>query len=179
MQDNPFPHRRSCRLPTFDYSLPSAYSITICVQNRICLFGQIKHGQLHLNAAGEMAEKWWRRLPEKFPSVRIDEFVVMPNHFHGIVFLFESNNETRNDTGGHVGPPLHLHRIVQWFKTMTTNEYFRGVKEHRWEDVPNRLWQRSFHDHILRSESDLAKHRNYILQNPANWETDEEYAQAS
>ena len=116
--------RKSPRLTDYDYSQPGAYFVTICVQRRKCLLGAIADGALQPNEAGKMVEKWWRQLESKYPSTKIDSFsVVMPNHFHGIVFI-------EAPEGGHVGPPLQ--RIMQWFKTMTTNEYIHGVKEYGW-----------------------------------------------
>ena len=78
-------HRRSIRLRNFDYSTAGAYFVTVCVQGRECLLGEVVDGQMRLNDAGKMVAQWWRRLPEKFPQVIVDEHVVMPNHFHGIV----------------------------------------------------------------------------------------------
>ncbi len=155
------PRRRSPRLQGYDYSQNGAYFVTICTQHRVCLFGEVVDGEMRLNDAGRMVELWWLKLPGKFPEVDIDLFVVMPNHFHGIVVL---------GTTGPVSAPLYTH--LQWFKTMTTNAYIRGVKERDWETFPGKLWQRSFHDHIIRSEKELNTVREYILDNPARWEDD-------
>jgi len=78
-------HRRSIRLKEFDYSSPNAYFVTISVQERECLFGKIVDGKLWANDSGAMVSEWWIKLPEKFPGVTLDEFVVMPNHLHGII----------------------------------------------------------------------------------------------
>ncbi len=80
-------HRRSIRLKGYDYAQPGAYFVTICTQNRLCLFGDVREGTMHLNAAGSMVARWWAELARKFPMVRPDEYVVMPNHFHGIVII--------------------------------------------------------------------------------------------
>ena len=80
-------HRRSIRLRDYDYSLPGAYFVTVCTQDRVCLFGNVAGNTMRLNDAGQMIEQWWFELNRKFPTVESDEFVVMPNHFHGIVII--------------------------------------------------------------------------------------------
>ncbi len=80
-------HRRSIRLREYDYSQPGAYFITICTQNRTCLFGNVVDGKMVLNDAGEFARKCWMEIPNHFPRVTLDEFVIMPNHIHGIIII--------------------------------------------------------------------------------------------
>ncbi|BCR05879.1 hypothetical protein DESUT3_29480 [Desulfuromonas versatilis] len=139
-------HRRSFRLKGYDYSRSGAYFVTICVQNRECLFGEIADGMMVLNDAGQMVTKWWQELTNKFPTVRPGISVVMPNHFHGIVWIVGADLRVRpaprirtgleigpnsnhgKNQGAHVGAPLP--EIVQWFKTMSTNAYINGVKNH-------------------------------------------------
>ena len=156
-----YPQRKSPRLHGYDYSRGGVYFVTVCQQSRAYLFGEIVEGELRLTPAGEMVRVWWERLPEKFPALEIDHFVVMPNHFHGIVLL----------EGGQTG----LSTAMQWFKAMTTNAYIRGVKEQGWTPFEKRLWQRSFHDHIIRDERGLEMIRGYVLTNPARWEADTFY----
>jgi uncharacterized protein (TIGR00252 family) len=179
-------HRKSPRLSDYDYALEGAYFVTVCVQGRLYLFGEIVDGNMRLNPAGQMIVKWWRELERKFPSMKIDEyFVVMPNHFHGIVWVPEeepcskpnpvtspANSLLPLPKGGHTGPPLQ--RIVQWFKTMTTNNYIHGVKEHGWQPFKGILWQRSFYDHVIRDEASLNRIREYISTNPLRWDLDRE-----
>ena len=119
-------HRRSIRLQGYDYSRAGAYFVTICVQGRECLFGEIADGIMVLNKAGEMVDQWWRKLPEKFPNARLDQYSIMPNHFHGIIWIVGADpcdrpgvNGAGYNQGGHAGPPLPT--MVQWFKTMTTH----------------------------------------------------------
>jgi putative transposase len=118
---NEKPRRKPNRLKDYDYSLPGAYFVTICTQNKICLFGNIANGKIQLNDAGRMIEKWWQGLNHKFDNMQTDESIVMPNHFHGVIILKENI-----ESGTHIGVPLQT--VVQWFKTMTTNEYIRNVK---------------------------------------------------
>ena len=85
-------HRRSLRLPGFDYAQPGAYFVTICTQNRVCLLGEIVDGQMRQNAAGEMVHSVWQEMPRFYPGVETDQFVVMPNHIHGIIVLTPAIN---------------------------------------------------------------------------------------
>lgn len=182
-------HRRSIRLKGRDYSQSGAYYMTICTQNRLCLFGNVINKEMILNDAGNMIEKWWFELPNKFSSVELDCFIIMPNHIHGILFI--NNNDGTvgvdlrvypNDAktiiqGRHIGLPLptHFPTIMQWLQTMITNEYIRNVKNNDWPPFNGKLFQRNYYEHIIRDENDLNRIRQYIINNPANWEKDENY----
>lgn len=173
-------HRRSIRLRGYDYAHPGAYFVTICTQDRQCIFGEIHNGQMIPDEVGQMITRWWQELPHKFPSVILDEFVVMPNHLHGIIMLHVgADRRVRPDLTAPIGEGRHtglpLHRIVQWFKTMTTNEYLRGVKEGRWPPLNKRLWQRNYYEHVIRNEQELDEIRAYIVENPLKWELDENH----
>jgi putative transposase len=160
------------RLPSYDYSQEGAYFVTVCIKGRKCLLGKIEQGILHLNDAGKMVESWWAKVASKFPSTQIDSFhVVMPNHFHGIII---KTDETPG--GGHTGSPLQ--KIVQWFKTMSTNEYIHGVKEYDWPPFKGNLWQRSFYEHVIRNDESLNRIREYIATNPQRWDLDRENPRA-
>lgn len=100
-------HRRSIRLKGYDYALPGAYFITICTQNRECLFGNVSNGVMQLNVAGKMIQKWWYKITMKFKNIKPDEFVIMPNHFHGIIFIVPQ-------LGEHKGSPLHNFAVLNW-----------------------------------------------------------------
>jgi REP element-mobilizing transposase RayT len=171
--------RRSIRLKGFDYSEPGAYFVTIVTQDRSCVFGEIVDGRMRPNSAGEVIECWWLELTRKFQTVETDEFVVMPNHCHGIIVIADSTvgadlcvGPPDGRTGAHAGAPLP--RIMQWFKTMTTNEYIRGVKSSGWQRIRGQLWQRNYYDHIIRDDDSLTRIRQYIIDNPAQWESDRE-----
>ncbi|MBI1920776.1 MAG: hypothetical protein HYS23_06805 [Geobacter sp.] len=189
-------HRRSIRLRDFDYSSAGAYFVTICAQGRACLFGDVVDGVMTANDAGGMVGKWWCELAIKFPFVEPDLFVIMPNHFHGIIFMVGADLCVRPElhvppakciepgahigapllemptSGGHAGTPLPT--IVQWFKTMTSNEYMKNVAQSGWPSFPGRLWQRNYYERVIRSDTELDKFRSYILHNPARWVEDEE-----
>ena len=140
---------------------------------------------MNLNEAGTMIVKWWNELPNKFPNVVLGEYVVMPNHFHGIIFIVETvgadlcvcPDGEENQKGGHIGPPLQrtaLSRMIQWFKTMSTNEYIRGVKQLNWRPFNGKLWQRNYYEHIIRNEKELEQKTAYIQDNPSRWDEDDE-----
>ena len=262
-------HRRSIRLKGYNYSQRGAYFITICVQDRACLFGRVVNGQMELNDAGIMIDKWWQKIPDKFPDIALGEYTVMPNHFHAVVLntgaaavgadprvrpcdtdprvrpcdadprvrpcdagdtidtavnldagkyptfdagkypTFDAGTDMggatgtggATDMGGttdkgrtrgsaptttgnagdilgeHVGSPLH--RVVGWFKTMTTNEYIRGVKTLDWPRFNGKLWQRNYYEHIIRNESSYLTISNYIINNPSKWNADKFYISPS
>jgi putative transposase len=294
-------HRRSIRLKGYDYAQAGFYFITICCQDRACLFGDVVNGAMQLNDSGMMVEKWYYELENKFPHIKCHAMVVMPNHFHCIVEIVGSdkmimpddpvgadlcvcpnndpcvhpkndecvrpnndpcirpinandacirpidsssihdvsninhtvnannvsdnnnmantnvhnvsdnnnnmanmNNNVANmndnnmvDThnnmantnnvdmanmnnynmantdeieGEHIGSPLHC--VVQWFKTMSTNEYIRGVKNYGWPPFDGKLWQRNYYEIIIRDQTAYDNISQYIKNNPAKWGRD-------
>ncbi len=178
-------HRKSIRLKGYDYSQNGAYFITICAQNRENRFGEIKNGEIKLNDAGRMIAAWWKKLFEKFPNIVIDEYVIMPNHIHGIIQIVGAipcNRPDSNIRGENMVSPLPIRntynglgQYVSWFKRMSTNEYIRNVKQKNWKSFDSRLWQKNYYEHIIRNEQSLKEIHEYIINNPANWEKDELY----
>ena len=185
------PRRKPTRLAGYDYRAPGVYFVTVVTHRRVCLFGKVGEEGVVMNAAGRMVEKWWLALPGKFSLVSLDAFVIMPNHFHGLLTLNAESpvgadlrvgpdpHVGLEKTGAHTGAPLRrkiasLPEIVRWFKTMTTNAYIRGVRDEGWSRFEGRLWQRSYHDRIVRSEDELAQLRKYIAANPLRWRLDRE-----
>ncbi len=280
--------------------------MTLCVQSRLCLFGAIVDNEMILNSAGLMIDHWWNKLAYKFQNVQLNEYVVMPNHFHGIIQIQnpaepdqrnqgEYNKEGERDQdkeGAHTGAPLHvgvdprvypdppyaplpqhrvvpdrrdesekperthqintgrtheiergrthgcaptvgvdprvypdspyaplreisltpvggvnpqilgghmgsplrwgrpaclpcysgsclpsppdasLHKMIQWFKTMTTNEYIRNERQNGWTPFDKKLWQRNYYEHIIRDNESSQEIREYIINNPINWKDD-------
>ncbi|MBI5739331.1 MAG: hypothetical protein HZA16_01310 [Nitrospirae bacterium] len=138
-------HRRSIRLQEYDYANQGAYYVTICVKDRECLFGSIHNRKMVLNDAGQMVYKWWNESAHKFNRIELDEFVIMPNHMHGIITIvgadlcvrptgntrvcpgqvYTVDHDYNPKLGAHAGAPLPS--VIQWFKTMTTNECIRAV----------------------------------------------------
>jgi putative transposase len=161
--------RRSIRLKGFDYSQSAIYFVTICVQNRECLFGTIpRNGEsenlakiMLLNDAGKMVSEEWLALQSRFPSVVLDDFVVMPNHFHGIISTSPNSDDD-----------VKLGNIIGAFKSITTNNYITGVKIQDWKPFHKRLWQRNYYEHIVRDDLALQKIQKYIQNNPISWNSD-------
>jgi len=142
----------------YDYSSPGLNVVTIVANTREDWFGIVRDGMMHLNAAGEMIHRLWHALPERFPSIQPDELVVMPDHLHGILMLGYSQSE---------GKVPDLSSVVGAYKSMATVEDGRGVKTQGWRPYIGQMWQRGFHDHIIRDDRYLERHRQYIAGNPA------------
>ena len=158
-------HRRSVRLKGYDYSQAGAYFVTICVNFGQCRLGEVRDGAMFPSPAGEMISECWYALPERFPNIELDVFGLMPNHSHGILVIDETGLNANNN-------PVVLGNMVGAFKSISTNEYIKGVKEQGWQPFYKRFWQRGFYDHIIRNEAALNAIRAYIINNPANWAED-------
>jgi len=157
--------------------------VTVCIEGRRCLLGEIVDEEMRLNDAGRMVDKWWKELENKFPSIEIDAFMTMPNHFHGILVIDQCPGTRRNVGAAlrgrpEVGHPRRgaptLGDIMDWFKTMSTNGYIREVKTQGWPPFSGRLWQRNYYEHVIRNESELTLIREYIQMNPTKWAFDKE-----
>ena len=184
MKPKPLPKRKSPRLSEYDYSLTGGYFFTIVTHNRTLLFGDIVDGEMVLNEIGKMIKEEWLALPARFPSITLDEFIVMPNHIHGILFINDPNvgeglvpsrdniadNSERATT--RVSPTLP--DIISAFKSITTNRYIQCVKEQGWPPFDKHLWQRSFYARVIRDDVELDNLRQYIHHNAAKWPQDEE-----
>ncbi len=157
-------------MPGYDYSSVGFYFLTICTQNALCLFGEIHEGEMKYNTASEMVQKWWFKLDQKFPELVLHEQTLMPNHVHGII---EINRDKYNEEPDE--NILTLGSVVKWFKTMSMNEYVRGVKQQGWQRFSKRLWQRNFYEHIIRDEEAYYEITEYIKTNPQNWGKDKYY----
>lgn len=164
-------HRRSVRIKGQDYTQPGAYFITICTQDREPVFGEIRAGTMHLNQVGKMAAREWERLVSRFRALEPDEYVIMPDHIHGILRLTElaapaGIPPTREQFGKPVAGSIPT--IVRAYKSTVTQQY--QVMAGR--SAPP-LWQRNYYEHVIRSEADLIRVRAYIRQNPNQWENDQ------
>jgi len=163
-------HRRSIRLRGYNYSRAGAYFITICTQGRARLFGDIVDGEMVLDDAGRVAWRCWRDIPNHFPHAELDEFVVMPNHVHGIIVIGGDDDVV----GAKNFSPLRsagtskiIGSMVRGFKT--------GVTKWMRQNTPiHDVWQRNYYEHIVRNESELNRIRQYIINNPGNWAGDNE-----
>jgi len=150
-----WPCRRSIRLKGFDYSRAGWYFVTIGTQNRLRLLGQANGGQIRLSPAGEMVSGLWLELPQHYPGVAVDAFVVMPDHVHGIIVLRAA-----------ISRPLSLGDVVHRFKSLTTARYRIGVHTAGWPRFPRRLWHRNYYERIIRDPAALFAIRRYIANNP-------------
>ncbi len=115
------PQRRSARLQSYDYSQSGFYFVTICTQDQKCMFGEIVNGEMYLNGAGSIAQSIWSTLPERFPHVELDQYVVMPNHVHGIVVLAGSTSMPREDIYSAKVPERFMHAKGIVYQDHTTN----------------------------------------------------------
>ena len=173
--------RKSTRLQHYDYSQAGYYFVTICTQHRKELFGEIADGQMVANLAGEMVVKTWNELPKFYHGIEMDQFQIMPNHVHGIIVIVgDGPRAVPHEPGAlpdgqpqGVVPTLSLSNVVHRFKTLTTKLYIEDVHKNGWKPFNAKLWQRSFYDHIIRDEQSLNDVREYIQNNPLDWEFDE------
>ena len=163
---------KSIRLPDWDYGSDGAYFITICVKNRECVFGEIINGKIKLSKIGEIVFNEWIKTKQIRSNVELDEFVVMPNHFHGIVVIKCDGVEThcnaslRAQIKNKFGPQSkNLPAIIRGFKGTTT-------KQIHLTGFDNFSWQPRYYEHIIRDENELNSIRRYITNNPLKWELD-------
>ncbi len=190
-------HRRSIRLPNYDYSQSGLYFITICTHNRECLFGDVVDGKMILNEFGNVAQQCWLEIPQHFEHVELDAFVVMPNHVHGIIVIKndgtqnagaiqnvgENNNvgARHHNVGARHAVPLQFEQfgkpvpgsiptIIRSYKSAVSKQ-INQIRQTR--GIP--VWQRNYYEHIVRDEMDLHRIRQYIMDNPKNWGMDENY----
>ncbi len=166
--------RRSIRLSNYDYSKDGAYFITICSKRRQNFFGKIRNKKMTLNNIGKQVEFCWFEIPKHFPFVKLDEFVVMPNHMHGI-FMVEANNHSpvRNNYPS-AGSNNHL-PIQKSGTSKTVGSIIRGYKigVTKWcrkNTNIHDIWHRNYYEHIIRNEEELERIREYIQSNPKNYE---------
>jgi putative transposase len=164
-------HRRhSLRLQGYDYTQEGAYFVTVCMRNRACLFGDISDGKMILNDAVRPAEKCWKDIPAHFPDIELDEFVIMPNHVHGILSITAA-------VGAKKFSPLHSQQMHGPSKTIGSviRGFKVGVTKWMRHNTPvYNVWQRNYYEHVIRNEDDLNRIRQYIMENPSRWAEDEE-----
>ncbi len=179
--------RKKNRLPCYDYSLPGYYYVTICTHKKKRYLGKFNEGELKLSDIGLICENFWKSIPIHFPETELDEFIIMPNHIHGILIINGVGNADKKgnvgnaDKKGNVGnADLHslqenndrtkmlLSKCIQQFKSSVTrfiNQ--KGIKN-------NFRWQKSFYERIIRNERELYFIRRYIRQNPLSWSLEKE-----
>ncbi len=170
------PQRRNTRLRGYNYSQLGSYFVTICVQHHQCIYGPIIDGKMQLNELGRIAIEWWNKIQQHYSSVKTDDYVIMPNHLHGIITLkpVGARSPRPNNTSPSVGArsprpkdPPSLGKIVAYFKYQSTKHI-----NQKHNTPGTRIWQRNYHDHIIRDDNDLQRLRQYIQNNPMKWELD-------
>lgn len=174
--------RKIIRLKKYDYSTPGAYFITICTINKTPFFGVVIDGEMHLNETGRISIKCWEDMPDYFQRISLDLFVIMPNHFHGIINIEGAMNRaaTEGDAdsglrsgaihcaqGDHRKTPITLGAIVRSYKALTSRLI-------RLSDIKEFGWQANYYEHVIRNDIELNKIREYIMTNPLRWELDRE-----
>ena len=166
--------RRSIRLPAYDYGQAGAYFVTICTYQRKPLFGRVVEGNIRLNAVGRVAESEWLRTPHVRLEIGLDDFVLMPNHLHGIVVIVDDRAADEvAPVGAHGRAPLQrparsLGSLIAGYKAASAKRIniLRGSP-----GAP--VWQRNYYEHIVRNERERDRIREYIRANPFNWDQDE------
>ena len=159
------PERRSIRLNAYDYASSGAYFVTVCAWQRMCAFGHIRDGAVVLNTAGVHVRDALVDMTVRDSHVCLDEYVVMPNHVHAILFLRETD-----ETSAVAAMKKPVGRIVGVLKTRSAHL----INERR--NTPGqRVWQRNYYEHVIRDESSLNRIRGYIAGNPARWTEDAEH----
>ena len=165
--------RHSIRLPGFDYRQAGAYFVTICVNGRICVLGEVVNGETRLSALGDIANAGWRWLPTVFNTVEVPVYCVMPNHVHAIITIQErpKGNAPQGRGGLQTAPTKKpLGRIIGAYKTHSTSLV------NKMNNTPGaRLWQRNYYERIIRNETEYEAVCDYIQANPMNWENDKEF----
>jgi putative transposase len=154
--------RKQLRLLGYDYSQPGLYYITMVTQDRLHLFGNIRQGEMFLSTFGHLAKRHWRYLPYRYPGIRMDEFVVMPDHIHGIIAIAVGAGFT--DLAKPAPTPRALSEIIRGFKTSSAI----SINDDR--QTPGRpVWQRNYYERIIRNQMELERTRQYIRDNPKSW----------
>ena len=152
-------HRHSIRLPNHLYDLSGRYCVTICTSQKQEILGQVRKGVMELNHIGNIVASEWEDLPQRFPTILLDAFVVMPNHLHGILMISPPSDCAAPTLGAIIGA----------FKSLSVRAVSLKIGEEGCK-----IWQRRYYDQIIRSDSMLENLRCYIRENPAHWPIDPE-----
>ena len=145
--------RKLNRLSGYDYSAAGAYFITICVKNMVCTFGEIIKDSMELNELGKIVNHTWVDLPNHYKNIELSEFVIMPNHIHGIIHIIENK----------ITPAKPLSEVIRGFKTFSSRRINETNPKEKFQ------WQKSYYDRIIRNEREYSLIQTYILNNPRNW----------
>ena len=170
----------SMRLQGYDYGSNGAYFITICTANRKHFFGDVLNGMMHCSEVGKCAEHYWLEIPKQFSFVKLGQFVIMPDHMHGILIInkdhlcgdainripttkITKDNPQKGGFAGNKNPMFHenISRIIRWYKGRCTYEMRKIEKGFSWQSL--------YYDHIIRNGRSYRRISEYIYQNPKKW----------
>jgi putative transposase len=172
--------KNSLRLGGYDYSQIGAYFVTMCTKDRDPLFGRTENELMQLSEFGEIASQCWKEIPERFPSVKLDEFTVMPDHLHGIIVIVDQASSMNESVpGGAIreSPRTDRNNPV-WRRRMLLPKIIGRFKQnsakqinilHSTQGIP--VWQRGYHDHIIHDAKSLCRIKQYIIANPCRWKS--------
>jgi len=174
--DNSPPKRKQIRLNKYDYSSNGAYFVTVCTQNRAMLFGDVVRpvgadlvsARVTLNSAGTMIEHILHETIANIENMQLCDYIIMPNHLHMILAIVRADTRSA---------PTTICSAIQAFKSKSTVEYIRGVKNYVFPPFDKRLWQRNYYEHIIRSRDEHRQIIKYIHENPLHWRDDRYYAE--
>ena len=145
--ENNKPQRKNIRLKYYDYTTEGMYFITICIKDRKNILGNIKDEKIKLTETGEIVKKYIQTVEKIYKNIKVDEYIVMPNHIHIIIQVFNKND-------------ISISRIVKQYKGYITKE------------IGQSIWQKSFYEHIIRSEEEYYVIKEYVKNNIINWQKD-------
>lgn len=157
----------SIRLKNYDYSSDGSYFVTICTHDHYHYFGKITEGKMHFSEIGKIANQYWIDIPKHFPSVILGEWVVMPNHIHGIIIINPVETPNLDISANPHWKTGSLGNIINQYKRICTIE-IRKI-------LPDFAWQSRFYEHIIRNENDFYRTSEYIFNNPLSWQEDKYY----
>ena len=166
-------HRRSVRLRGYDYSEAGAYFITICTQAKQCIFGEIQHNEMFLNEYGQVAYNHWEDLPKRWNHIELGAFQVMPNHLHGILVFHPVDQaiDLSEPKMQWAKKPV-LGQVVGAYCSTVSKACVKLFEDKHPGEFMGKIWQRGFHEHIIRNVKSFDQISIYIIHNPENWEKD-------
>jgi putative transposase len=179
-----FSHGKQIRLKGYDYSKPGAYFVTLCCKDRQCYFGRIENRKIIFSTMGKIAKRNWENIPRHFKNVILDDYIIMPNHLHGIIHIIHDNNcrglinqiltivnQTHNTDITHwilmKDPNITLGKIIRYFKAKST----RFIRQNGYKIF---AWQRNYYEHVIQNIKSLQTIRRYIINNPLKWDLDKD-----
>jgi putative transposase len=178
--------RKNIRLKYFDYAENGYYFVTICTKNKTSFLRHIENDQMCLSSIGEIAKNCWLQIPTYFPDVLLDEYIIMPNHVHGIIIIDRDYKQGRATIHRGLNQEKDMMNHVPTFQqsnpmnTGSLSEIIRSFKAktsfliHKDLNVQNFQWQPRFYEHIITNDKELKSIQEYIENNPLKWEFDKE-----